>query len=286
MLGRRVSLFIAPLAALLLTACRGGAPPTHYYAAGSDWAIYLAWTEDATGHLQGQVQVVGADPNDPARLKSTNASFTGTRNGEDISIAFPLLSAFGGATWTGSLKNNAISLVIPTTGLPSNPTLAAGSFEDFQSAAQAVQAKVNVAQQQQAQQQAIVAQQQAEARAAAQQQFEHDRQASIAYNEASEASSRMRDGYAEVRDSLNELANAVPATPGSNSLSSQYAAQWAKMQNVWEQELAAARVSPMTCYQKGQVSYVAGQVNYELGQMTYLDGQTKYQLDQVQRYFN
>jgi hypothetical protein len=219
----RVWVFRLILLAVLGTAgCHAASPPTHYYAAGSNWAIYLAWTEDTTGHLQGQVQVVAADPNDPAKMRSTNGAFTGTRNGDDISIAFPLVSNYLGATWTGTLKDNAISLVIPTTGLPANPTLSAGSFEDFQKAAQHVQSQVGVAQQQQAQQQAAAQQQQEAQQAVIAQQNQLNQQKASAYNGTQQAAAKVRDAYTEVRTALNNLATLVPESPGSNSLSKQY----------------------------------------------------------------
>src|SRR5579862_3754604 len=215
-------LFPCALVALTLCGCSAPSPPTHFYAAGDGWAVYLAWTEDTTGHLQGQVQAIAADPADPAKLKSTNGAFTGTHNGSDISIAFPLLSNYLGATWTGTLKDNTLSLVIPTAGLPSNPTLVAGSFDDFQKAAQKVQKQVNVAQQQQA-----------AAQAAAAQQAQLDQEKATAYSSAQEAQNNARDGFTEVRNALAALDREMPETPPRGGLRAQYAAEWAKMQRTW-----------------------------------------------------
>jgi hypothetical protein len=277
---------LGALVCLLLVACHGGAPPTHYYAAGDGWAIYLAWTEDTSEHLQGQVQVIAADPSDPAKLKSTSAPFTGIRNGSDISISFPLVSNYLGATWTGTLKGNAISLVIPTTGLPANPTLIAGSFEDFQEAAQKVQGKVNVAQQVQAQQQAAIAQQQAAEQAAAAQQFRFNQQKNAAYSSSVEAENHVRTAFAQVQNALAPLGRALQEPPSRFGLRSQYGAEWKKMQGTWAQEQAAADVTPMTCYQKGQVTYISGQVTYENGEVKYLDSESKNLADSIQSSLN
>ncbi|HEV3092157.1 MAG TPA: hypothetical protein VGX91_12030 [Candidatus Cybelea sp.] len=274
------------LAFLLVVACHGGAPPTHYYAAGDGWAIYLAWTEDATEHLQGQVQVIAADPSDPAKLKSTSAPFTGIRNGSDISISFPLVSNYLGATWTGTLKGNAISLVIPTSGLPANPTLDAGSFEEFQKAAQKVQGKVNVAQQVQAQQQAAIAQQQAAEQAAAAQQFRLNQQKNAAYNSSLEAENHVRTAFAQVQNALTPLGRALQEPPSRFGLRAQYAAEWNKMGGTWAQEQAAGQVTPMTCYQKGQVTYIAGQITYENGEVKYLDSEARNLADSIQSSLN
>ncbi|MHB8148382.1 MAG: hypothetical protein ACYDGM_14130 [Vulcanimicrobiaceae bacterium] len=256
------------IAAIVLAAfavgCYGGAPPTHWYAVGSDYAVYLAWTEVASGNLQGQVQVVSVDPSDPTKLKSVNEAFTGTRNGSDVSIAFPLLSSYGGTTWTGTLRGNSLSLVIPTGGLPSNLSLLAGSFSDFQVAANKIQQSVDRAQQKQAAYQAAVAQRQA------------------AYDSVADALGRLRDAYAEARNSLAAIDKMLPVTPRRRSLRTQYAVEWAKMRHTWAQEQAAAQVSPMTCYQKSTVIYVAGEVDYELGEINYLDGESQSLLQEIQ----
>lgn len=256
------------LSLVLFAECQAVAPPTQYYASDASGAMYVAWTEDATGHIQGQVQVVSVDSNDPTKLKSTNAAFTGTRNGSDISIVFSTLSAYSGATWTGTLAWGSLSLVIPTAGFPNRVTLQAGSFDDFQHAAQALQSAVASAQQQQAAAQAAAAQRQA------------------AFDSLTEASNDLSSAYTEARTSLATLRQLLPAAPTQRSIRAMYAVEWTRMQQVWTKEIAAAQVQPMTCYQKGQVMYIAGQVGYELGQVSYLDGQARYVLQQVQTAMN
>lgn len=254
----------------VLSSCQGGPPPNHWYAADNSYAIYLAWTQDTTGHLQGQVQFVGADPAWPTQFRSINAAFTGTLSGSDVSLAFPLLSEFSGATWTGTLHGDALELVVPTTGVPSNPVLHAGSFSDFQTAAQKIQSGVKVAQQSQAQY---------EAQVAAQQQL--DQQKRNTYNSMVQASDTARNAYANVNKSLAGLLAALPATPGPNGLRARYAKEWDTMQETWSKEQDEAQATPLTCYRKGQVQYIAGQVDYERGQVQYLDGQKEYFLNQV-----
>ncbi len=281
---RRV--FLPAIALLVLLAACSGSPPTHYYAAGNGWAIYLAWTEDTTGHLQGQIQAVAADPNDPAKLKTVNGGFTGTRNGRDISISFPLISSYLGQTWTGTLKNNTISLVIPTSGLPSNPTLVAGSFHDFRKAAQEVQAQVNVAQQEQARQAAIDQQQREAAAEAAQAQFQHNQEVSAAYNQAQSAAQRVKDYYAEVRNSLAELDRYLPEKPAPGGTREQYAAKWAAERQIWGKEKAQAQVTPMTCYHKDEIIYTSNEVVYANNEIKYVDNEARSLLNNVQQAVN
>jgi hypothetical protein len=283
---QRLGLLAITLALGGLVACNDGSPPTRYFAAGDNWAIYLAWTEDTSGHLQGQIQVVKVDPNNGARLQTVNGGFTGTRNGRDISISFPILSNYVGQTWTGTLGNDSISLVIPTSGLPQNPTLQAGSFQDFQMAAQKVQAQVNIAAQEQARQANLAEQQRETAAAAAQAKNEHDRAASVAYDNANDAANLLKGAYAQVRSALAQLAASIPATPGPNTLSAKYEQTYDKMEQVWQKEQDLGETEPLTCYQRGQVQYLAGQVQYLRGQVQYLDGQVEYSLNQLQVVFN
>jgi len=269
-----------------LAACNGGSPPTHYFASGDNWAIYLAWTEDTSGHLQGQLQAIEVDPNDSAKLQTVNGSFTGTRNGQDISISFPVLSNYAGQTWTGTINNGTISLVIPTSGLPQNPALQAGSFQDFQRAAQKVQEKVNVAAQEQAREAAFAQQQREAATAAAEAQNEHNRAVSAAYGNTNDAANRLKDAYSQVHSALAQLAAGIPATPGPDAISTRYVQTYGKMKQVWQKENELGDAEPLTCYQRGQVQYLAGQVQYLRGQVQYLDGQVQYNVNRLQQVFD
>src|ERR1700692_698309 len=103
-----------------------------YYREFPNAAIYIAWTEDKAGQVRGQVQLVRFDTANPAQLQSQNASFTGVRNGSDISIVFPLISNFSGQTWTGSIGWRSLTLVFPGSGSIGQMLLYPGSFRDFE----------------------------------------------------------------------------------------------------------------------------------------------------------
>jgi translation initiation factor IF-2 len=90
--------------------------------------------------------------------------------------------------------------------------LVAGSFEEFQKAAERVQAQVSAAQEQQAAQQAAIAQQQAAAQAAAAQQqavaqaaAAQQQEKNAAYARAIEAGNQARDAFSEIRTALAQL---------------------------------------------------------------------------------
>lgn len=261
-----------PVVGVLLTtftsACHAGGTPTHWYGADATAAIYLAWTEDTTGHLQGQLQIVTVDASNPAKLNAVNASFTGTHNGSDISIVFPLLSAYGGATWTGTLRGNSLSLVIPTTSVPSMLVLRPGSFDQFQVIANKLQQSVSTAQRQEAAAQAASAGQQS------------------AYDDMMSARQEVTNAYNETQGVLAEIGQQLPATPGTGSLRTQYAREWQRMQDTWLREQAASSVNPMTCYQKGRVIYISGTMDYEHSEMVYLDSESGDLLQAIQSHVN
>ena len=123
---------VAILAGLMFATCTV-AQADQYVGGDRGSAMFVAWTSDSSGHLQGQVQTVAHDPNNPAKSQSANASFTGTRQGSEISLVFPLMSPFGGETWTGRVGWRSVTLDVPSSnGTPLEITLTAGSFADFQ----------------------------------------------------------------------------------------------------------------------------------------------------------
>ncbi len=222
-------------------------------------AVYVAWTSDEAGHLQGQVQLVALDPNNGAKTRATQASFSGNRRGSELSLAFPILGAFGGSTWTGRVGRGVLTLdILGSDGTPHEMTLAAGSFQDFQRRVALLRGRAGAAEVTQ----------------------------SLAV--------QVRDVARQLQSESNAIASAdaylrraFPTPPRADDEPSQivakYASAWEKMQADWSREQQAAQVSPMTCYQKGQVSYLAGNVSYDRGQFSYLDGTLRYFANEAQR---
>src|SRR4051812_13528793 len=102
------------LATVLLSTLVGCARhPDEYVGSNGSGAIYIAWTSDTTGHIQGQLQAAAINSSDPTRLDTRNSAFTGTIRETDVSIAFPALSNFSGQTWTGKAGSGALVLTFP-----------------------------------------------------------------------------------------------------------------------------------------------------------------------------
>jgi hypothetical protein len=237
------------LVAMLFASCVR-AMANEYYEVGKNDAVYLAWTQDSGGHLQGQVEIATMVSNGSTKLRTTNAAFSGTRSGSDVSLTFGLLSAFGSATWTGHVGWNTLSLVIPTGDVPQRGSLSAGSFDDFQSAVRKMQDRVAM------------------------------NQAHLAlFNASTEAAGHLSKGANLINRGLKQLEELFPKQPASDSLKARYARQWEAMQAAWQKEQDAAAVVPMTCYQKSQVSFQSAQVSYQLAQFDYLDAQVSYAHD-------
>jgi hypothetical protein len=219
------------------------AAAAEYYVVDPNAAVYIAWTEDTTGHLQGQVDIVSMATSASTQLSTSNASFTGTRSGSDVSLTFGTFSRFSGATWTGHTGWNTLTLIIPTSGTPQQLTLHAGSFANFQAAVSNMQGSASTNQ-------------------------EHQN----LLNAVQEATNHVVHAGQAMDEGLAALRTLLPIAPTSNNaLRLVYPAQWKKMQAAWAHEQAVGAVTPTTCYQKSNVEYAASQVSYELSSFNYLD---------------
>jgi hypothetical protein len=244
---------------LFVAVATGVAQAEQFVGGDAGSAVYVAWTADEAGHLQGQVQLVALDPQNRARTRATQASFSGNRRGADVSLAFPLLGAFGGSTWTGRVGRGVLTLdILGSDGAPHELTLVAGSFQDFQRRVASLRGRAGAAEVTQslaAQVRDVARQLQTESNAIA-----------------------SADAY---------LRKAFPTPPRADdepsTIAAKYASAWAKMQADWSREQQAAQVSPMTCYQKSQVSYIASNVSYDRSQVSYLDSTFRYFADEAQR---
>jgi hypothetical protein len=222
-------------------------------------AVYIAWAADETGHIQGQVQLVAFDPKNTAQTRATQASFSGNRRGSEVSLAFPILGAFGGSTWTGRVGGRTLTLdILSSDGTPHEFTLVAGSFQDFQRRVALLHERSDAAQVTQS---------------LAGQVRDVARQLQSESNAISSAEAYLRKVFP------------TPQRPDDDpqTFSSKYAKAWAKMGEDWTLEQQAAQVSPMTCYQKSQVSYIASNVSYDQSQISYLDSTLRYFDNEAQR---
>jgi uncharacterized protein YoxC len=112
--------------------------PSYIYVS-SDQVAYIQWTE-SNGHLIGQYQALYVDKDNPLKLMSAHALFTGVRNGSAITLTFP---SFSQPVVTGIFKSGALILVAPdASGLLVKYIFRPGSVDDYNRAALALQKRV------------------------------------------------------------------------------------------------------------------------------------------------
>lgn len=222
--------------------------------------MYIAWTSDREGHLQGQMQVTFIDQNDPTKLTNHNVGFTGTRDGNEISIAFPMLSAFGGSTWTGQVSPGSLILSYPEQGGGMGQmTLKYGSTADFQQAASKLRKTVAATQAQRA-------------RALAEAQRSRE-----LVSAASSTAEEIRSTEASLNGAIGALQRQFRNPPPTINTPNSYLYKYNQLEiavvQAWNKEQEDAQVVPFTCYQKSKVAYDASQVAYILSEFSYLDNQ-------------
>jgi hypothetical protein len=117
--------------------------PKGYVLAVPTQAAFIRWT-DKDKQLSGQLQI--ADLRD-SKINSASNSFTGTQNGSDINITFTgsvWTDSLGGMSWTGTLKDKVLSLVVPgNDGKLNTVQFRAGTVEDYNNAVTDIQNKLS-----------------------------------------------------------------------------------------------------------------------------------------------
>jgi len=245
----------------------GVASAAQFVGSDASSAVYVAWTADSSGHLQGQIQCVSLSAGG-AQAKTTSAAFTGTQSGKDISLAFGLLSAFGGATWTGHLGWNTLTLDYSTSSGPAEMALRRGSFADFQRLVTALQGSAS---------RVAAAQALAATRAATTQALARS---------VTEAANQINIVNRELQSALSALSKEFPEPPPdvntAGSFQYRYDRAYSKMNDDWSKEQTLGQRVPLTCYQKSQVAYVASTVSYDLSQIQYIDSNFRSFVSDVQ----
>jgi hypothetical protein len=248
----RATIF-AVLTIAFSTAMSCAALADQYVGGSSAFAIFVAWTADGAGHLQGQVQTVSLAG---AKVDRISASFSGTRSGSDVSLVFPLLSDYSGQTWTGNFGFRSLTLQLSNNA---ELQLSAGSFSDFRERVASLERTASMA-----------ASAQADAEAHAQRIADAQRALDVVSMQWNNAKRQLVSALSELKGMLP-----IPALDPSDPRSqrARYTAAVAKIETAWSHEQEVAAATPLTCYKKGQVQYAAGQVSYARSQLEYQDSQ-------------
>lgn len=141
----RALAFVAVMIAMLTTtACddsftqqapeSDGGGQQGYLGVYSNEVDFIQWARSDNA-ISGNLQILSADDADPSQTQSENLSFTGTLDGEDVSLTFPSLGT--STTWTGTLQGETLTLTIPGEGGTLDTSqMEAASVSDYNEAAE------------------------------------------------------------------------------------------------------------------------------------------------------
>lgn len=223
--------FATTLSAAVVLTCASAAAAEYYHVDGAG-ALYVAWTEDRNGRLEGQMDVLVLSKNG-TRLESHSTPFTGTRDGSNVSLTMHPDWQFSGITWTGTIYGNTLSLTTPGASGPSEIVLKAGSIRDFTRATYQLR------------------------QSAASGQYEQNLRSAYNY-----AQNRVNSDITWLSQDLNGLRQNLSqqTTPIPGSLDNAYQRVLQQMQANWEKEQVDSERRPFTCAEKSDVESDASDV--------------------------
>jgi chromosome segregation ATPase len=133
------------VAATLLLACAFGCGrytggQHGYVASGKDWVIFLQFTEKE-GRISGQVQAVGVEGGAFKHAEVRNPSFTGMRDGSNVSLNFA--GFLTEHTITGTASGDTLSLVMPQpNGLLARVEFKRATVEEYNAGAEKLKRRI------------------------------------------------------------------------------------------------------------------------------------------------
>ena len=248
-----------------------GGPPDGYLATDTTGVYFVQFTE-SNNQLSGHIQMDEISGNSPPQTKSYTVPFTGTQNGQSITLNLTIF----GITWsslTGSFNDNTLTLQIPQQdGHLSNVIFNAASTNQYNQAVDALQQQVATATTRYNNNEATTTAQynNAQATTTAQQ------ATATALTQEQQA---VNNANSQLQSALSTLKSDTGTLTGfseTNTLSS-YAKDWQQMQNDYAHEQQDAQNG---CgdgnYNYGTVQYDAGTVDYDFGSIQYDDGSLNY----------
>lgn len=224
--------------------------------------LFVRWTE-VNKKLNGQLQVFYAEGNRDWRTDTSAHSFEGVSDGENISINFTgsvWFERLSGKTWTGTLKDKELKLVVPTrSGVLETITLESATVDDYNQAVLSLKRNVTETNAQMQKERAETAKKAAEQRAV------------TVGNEGVENS---------IRRSAN-AANVLEEKTRFDDVLSAYAREMEKMKAHYQEMKNLAAKQPLDSYQFGKVEYALGKMEYDLSSVQYRNGSMEYRMEQV-----
>jgi hypothetical protein len=275
---------LAACLVLLLCSCGlpGSSPPAGYLAASSTSVGLLQFTEDSNHHLHGQFQFVQETTGIPPQVQTSSHSFTGTHDGDTISVTFSGL--FTSATLVGTWEGDTITLSTPQAdGTLTQTIFHAASLDDYNNAVAKLKSQVSQDDDAYNRAQATQSAQIASKYATAQVVSATATAVQVADNATATALQAAQAAVASANQHMGASLSALSSDEGPlasvsfDDALSAYARDWKQMQSDYSREVSDSKNGCGSGnYNYGQVQYDMGNVDYDYGNIQYDDGSLNY----------
>lgn len=232
------------VAALLLLCCLGcnsltDRGPQGYLASDKNGAIFIQFTEQG-GQLSGQMQFFGVEGRGWKKTGANNASFTGLRDGSNVSLRFA--GFFTDRTINGTLSGDTLSLVMPQPdGRLATVGFRRASVGEYNAEVEKIRGQVAKTNE-----------------ATRQAQAEESRLEQLRQR-AAQADGNMQRAY----ESLNERVNGIGDALKFDQPLSGFDQHWREMQEHEKDFKVKAAVRPLDTYKLSEVGYALQKLEYD-----------------------
>jgi predicted nucleic acid-binding Zn-ribbon protein len=230
--------------ALLLLCCLGcnsltDRGPQGYLASDKNGVIFIQFAEQG-GQLSGQMQFFGAEGRGWKKTEANNASFTGLRDGSNVSLRFA--GFFTDRTINGTLSGDTLSLVLPQPdGRLATVGFRRASVGEYNAEVQKIRGQVAKTNE-------------ATRRAQAEEsRLEQLRQS------AAQADDNIRRAYESLNEELNGLGDALQFDRPLAGFDQ----HWREMQEHEQEFKVKAAVRPLDSYKLSAVDYALQKLEYD-----------------------
>lgn len=240
----------------------GGKDQKGYLYSTGGVVMFVRWTE-INKKLNGQLSIFYSTG---SRGKSTDASshpFEGVFDGESVSLNFTgsiWSERLSGKTWTGSIKGDELTLVIPTkSGLLESLKFKAATVEEYNQIVFGIKQDVQI-------ENTRIRQEEAEAA-----KIRTEKNAVITGNE-------------RVKTSIDELVALIRRLEGRvrfDDVLSNYSQTWENMKINHNELREKAAEKPLTSFRLGKVEHILGRLQHDIGTFEHHSGTLEHRIVSV-----
>jgi hypothetical protein len=237
-----------------------GSDQKGYLHADSQSVIFLHWTE-INGRLNGQMNIFYAKGVRGKTTQNSSHSFEGVSDGKNISLNFTgsqWTDGLGGKTWTGTISDSELTLVIPVNnGILEPVKFSVGTVEQYNQAVVAISQSVQ------------------ETNTKIQQENAEAARVETEKNAVAQGNNRVRSALTELGTATNQLDNSLKF----DDVFDDYSKAWEKMKGDYQNLHEKAAEKPLTSYKLGNVQYLLGVLQYDVGTFQSHSGTVDYKIN-------